>query len=136
MVLSMLYILLYSSVVVSLPPQPTDADQLGLGPPVDSVAARWVALQNSAAGRVLRGESGGDDGGDDGGGGAGGGEGDGGGLLAAARATALPGPRQGLVLLWTVSICLDEFYKWARLPSTFEVLGLGLGLGLALALTS
>ena len=42
-------------------------------------------------------------------------------LLAAARATALPGPRQGLVLLWTVSICLDEFYKWARLPSTFEV---------------
>ena len=62
----------------------------------------------------------------------GGGEGDGGGLLAAARATALPGPRQGLVLLWTVSICLDEFYKWARLPSTFEVLGLGLGLALAL----
>ena len=49
-----------------------------------------------------------------------------------ARATALPGPRQGLVLLWTVSICLDEFYKWARLPSTFEVLGLGLGLALAL----
>jgi len=122
MVLSMLYILLYSSVVVSLPPQPTaDADQLGLGPPVDNVAARWAALQNSA-GRVLRGESGGDDGdGGGGGGGGGGGEGDGGGLLAAARATALPGPRQGLVLLWTVSICLDEFYKWARLPSTFEV---------------
>ena len=108
MVLSMLYILLYSSVVVSLPPQPTaDADQLGLGPPVDPVAARWAALRTrpaeccaakaattataaaaAAAVAAARGR---------------------GGLLAAARATALPGPRQGLVLLWTVSICLDEF---------------------------
>ena len=119
MVLSMLYILLYSSVVVAIPLQSTVDDQLGLGPQLDRVAARWAALEGTA-GRALRADSAG--GGSDGGGGGGGDSvGGDGGLLATQHATALPGPRQALVLLWTVSICLDEFYKWARLPSTFTV---------------
>ena len=116
MVLSTLYILLYSSVVVAIPLQPELDDQLGPGSQLDSVAARFAALEGAAS-RALRADSGGGGGGDDGDGGDSGA----GGLLATQYATALPGQREALVLLWTVSICLDEFYKWARLPSTFTV---------------
>ena len=124
MVLSVLYILLYSSVVIAMPLQSTVDDQLEPSQ-LDSVAARWATLEGTAGRALLRGDwaGGGSDGGGDGGGGGGGADNVGGdvGLLATQHAMALPGPRRTLVLLWTVSICLDEFYKWARLPSTFTV---------------
>ena len=45
-------------------------------------------------------------------------------MLTGQHATALPQTRSEiLVLLWTIGICLDEWYKWVVLPSTFHVHG-------------
>ena len=111
MVLSTLYILLYSRIITTISDDVSEPrwtstvdDQLDLD--------LEPQLVDGVVNRALRAD--GDGGGD--GGGSGSGE-----LLTGFHATMLPRPRQALLLLWTMSICLDEFYKWAVLPSTFTV---------------